>query len=226
MALFLTMLPVYLLGNLHCIGMCGPLVMLLGKSPLRIFYFLGRIFSFTLAGLIAGGFGAVTNVILSDFYIPAFASLLFGGITFLLGLWTLLQMHYPGHNQLAKLLAPLNQHLSTALLQEKPLSTFLFGFFTILLPCGQTLIVYSACALSGDLWVGTANGLAFALLTTPSLFFAMEMKKTFAFARKYYNHLIGWAAMLVGFLACLRGFAEWGMIPHLVINHEYHIVIF
>ena len=200
--------------------------MLLGKSPFRFFYFFGRLLSFTLAGLLAGGFGAVIGVILNDLHVPALTSILFGTITFLLGLCTLLHFAYPGHHQLAKWLAPFNQTLSTALLKEKPWPTFLFGFFTILLPCGQTLIVYSACALSGDMLVGTANGFAFALLTTPSLFLAMQAKKTFAFARKYYNHLIGWSAMFVGLLACLRGFADWGYIPHFVINHKYHIVIF
>lgn len=226
MTLFLTMLPVYLLGNLHCIGMCGPLVMLLGKSNYRYFYFFGRLLSFTLAGMLAGGFGAVIGVVLNDLHVPILASLLFGGITLFLGICTLLHISYPGYQQLAKRLAPLNQKLSSALLKEQPWPTFLFGFFTILLPCGQTLIVYSACALSGDLLIGTANGFAFALLTSPSLFLAMQAKKTFAFARKYYHHLIGWSAVFVGLVACLRGFAEWGIISHFVINAKYHIVIF
>lgn len=226
MTLFLAMLPVYLFGNLHCLGMCGPLVMLLGRSPFRYYYFFGRLLSFTLAGMAAGGFGAVIGVILNDLNVPILASLLFGGSVLFLGLCTVFHISYPGHHLLAKKLAPFNQKISCALLKEKPWPTFLFGFFTILLPCGQTLIVYSACALSGDLWIGTANGFAFALLTSPSLFLAMQAKKTFAFARQYYHHLIGWSAVFVGLLACLRGFAEWGIIPHLVLNAKYHIVIY
>ncbi|KAF3363308.1 hypothetical protein PHSC3_000116 [Chlamydiales bacterium STE3] len=226
MTLFLTMLPVYLLGNLHCMGMCGPLVMLLGKSSFRYFYFLGRMVSFTLAGLLAGGFGAVIGVLLAELHVPALASLVFGIITVFLGLCTLMHLGYPGYQRLAKVLAPINHKLTLALLKEKPLATFMFGFFTILLPCGQTLIVYSACALSGDLFVGTANGFAFALLTSPSLFVAMQARNAFAFAKKYSNQLIGWAAIFVGLLACLRGLAELNVISHLVLNSKYHIVIY
>ncbi|MGK5594342.1 MAG: sulfite exporter TauE/SafE family protein [Parachlamydiaceae bacterium] len=226
MSLFLAMLPVYLLGNLHCMGMCGPLVMLLGQSPFRHFYFFGRLTSFTLAGLIAGGFGAVIGVLLSDFNVAALLSLFFGGTMTFLGICTLFHLSYPGHHVIARWLAPLNQKLSISLLQEKPFAIFLFGFFTILLPCGQTLMVYSACALSGDLLVGTANGFAFALITSPSLLVAMQAKRTLLFARKYYNHLVGGAAIFVGILACLRGLAEYNLIPHLVLNTHYHIVIF
>lgn len=226
MALLLSMMPIYLFGNLHCMGMCGPLVMLLGKSEFRHFYFLGRLLSFTCAGTLAGGFGAVIGILLHELHIPIVASFLFGGTTALLGITILLKSHYPGQDQLAKLLAPLSQKLCSSLLKEKPFSTFLFGFFTILLPCGQTLIVYSACALSGDILTGTLNGFAFALLTSPSLFLAMQARKTFSFAKKYYNHLIGWSAILVGTLACLRGLAEIGFIEHFVLNTNYHIVLY
>jgi sulfite exporter TauE/SafE len=67
MTLLLAMLPYYLLGNLHCLGMCGPLTMMLGAHRFRYFYFAGRLFSFTLAGGIAGELGAVLNVFFNQF---------------------------------------------------------------------------------------------------------------------------------------------------------------
>lgn len=226
MALLFSMLPIYLLGNFHCMGMCGPLVMMLGKSPYRYLYFLGRTLSFTLAGTIAGTFGAVLNVILSELRFGILASLLFGILMILCGFLSFFRLDYPGHSFLAKKLAPFNQTLSLTLLKQTPLSTFLFGFFTILLPCGQTLIVYSACALSGDCFSGSLNGLVFAILTAPALFLAMQAEKGFKFAKKYYHELIGIAAMFVGMLALLRGFAEMGLIPHFTINETYHVMIF
>ena len=57
MTLLLTMLPLYLFGNVHCLGMCGPLVMLIGQHHFRYFYFVGRTLSFTLAGGLAGAAG-------------------------------------------------------------------------------------------------------------------------------------------------------------------------
>lgn len=226
MALLLSMLPIYLLGNLHCMGMCGPLVMMLGKSPYRYLYFLGRGLSFTLAGTLAGAFGEVINVLLQEFNISPLASFLFGSILIWFGMLTFLHLNYPGHQFLAKKLAKVNHTLSLALLTNRPLPSFLFGFFTILLPCGQTLIVYSACALSGSLWVGTLNGFVFALLTTPALFLAMQAEKCLKFAKHYYHELIGLAAMMIGGLAFLRGLAEIGLIPHLVINSKYHLIVY
>lgn len=226
MTLLMTMLPIYVLGNLHCLGMCGPLVMMLGKSPYRHWYFLGRTLSFTLAGTFAGGFGAILGVVFQEMHLGALTSFLFGSVIFISGVYSYFHWPYPGYTKLAKLLAPFNQKLSMALLSDKPWPAFLFGFFTILLPCGQTLIVYTACALSGDLLVGTVNGFVFAVLTTPSLILAMQAQGILKFARNYANQMIGIAAMLVGVLAVLRGLAEMGMIPHMVLNTKYHLIIY
>lgn len=229
MTLFVAMLPVYLFGNLHCLGMCGPLVMMIGQHRYRYFYFLGRTLSFALAGLAAGGVGAVAGALFKQAHIAEASSFLFGGILLLLGVCTLAGWSFPGHAWLGKRLAKMNQTLSLLLLQDKAWPTFLFGFFTLALPCGQTLIVFSACALSGDALVGFFNGLAFALLTSPSLFLAMQAHAFLRKARRYYQTVIGLSALLVGALSLLRGFAEMELISHWVINPEslahYHLVI-
>jgi sulfite exporter TauE/SafE len=230
MSLLLAMLPVYFFGNLHCLGMCGPLVAMIGQHRFRFFYFLGRLFSFTLAGTIAGGAGAVLAVFLNAYHLSAGMSFIFGGIIFLIGIYTLLGKQYPGQLGLAKILAPFNRSISLLMLRDQPWPTFLFGFFTVALPCGQTLFVFSACALSGDMDVGFINGLAFAVLTSPSLFLAMNAHALFRGMKQYYNTIMGACALLVGFLAICRGLAEVDLIPHLILNPQssahFHIVIF
>lgn len=230
MTLFLTMLPFYLFGNLHCIGMCGPLVMMIGQHRFRYFYFFGRTLSFGLAGLIAGELGSVVQLVLRQYHIAAATSFFFGGIIFVVGLYSLLGWQYPGHKWLSKRLANMNQTLSLLMLRDRAWPTFLFGFFTIALPCGQTVIVFSACALAGDPWIGLANGLAFALLTSPSLLLAMHAHTMLRSLKPYYNTIMGICAVFIGTLALCRGFAEIDMIPHLVINPdsqpEYHIVLY
>lgn len=226
MALLIAMLPVYLFGNLHCLGMCGPLVMMIGHHNYRYFYFLGRTLSFTMAGTIAGAIGAVAHLYFKQYHIGEATSFLFGGILLLLGLSVLIGWQYPGYHWLAKRLAHLNKTLSLLILLDKAWPTFIFGFFTIALPCGQTLIVFSACALSGDMYVGMLNGLAFALLTSPSLFLAMKAHSFMRQAKRYYHAVIGISAMLVGGVAILRGCAEIGWISHWIVNPDYHIVIF
>lgn len=230
MTLFLSLLPIYLFGNFHCIGMCGPLVMMIGHHRYRLFYFAGRTLSFALAGLLAGEAGAVLNVLLNAYHIPAATSFLFGIALLMTGFYTLSQKQSPGFRWLSERLSKLNQRLSLLMLQDGPLPTFLFGFCTIFLPCGQTLIVFSACALAGDWQVGLFNGFAFALLTSPSLIIAMHANKLFKYAKNAYHAVIGGCAMLIGALAFCRGFAEIGLISHWILNPEmpshYHIVVF
>ena len=215
MSLLVAMLPFYLFGNLHCLGMCGPLVMAIGAHRYRFLYFIGRLLSFSLAGMIAGEIGAVLNVVFKAYHVSAAASFLFGTIIIVAGVCTLFSWNYPGHRWLGKKLTPINRTLSLLMLRDKPLTTFLFGFFTILLPCGQTLVVFSACALSASAITGLLNGFMFALLTSPSLFFAMRAHHLLRNAKQYYNLVMGLSALLIGTLSLCRGFAEIDLIPHL-----------
>ncbi len=230
MSLLFTMLPIYLFGNLHCIGMCGPLVMMLGHHRFRYLYFLGRALSFTLTGMLAGGAGEVLNIFLQQYHLSALVSFFFGGVIAIIGIYSLLGWQYPGHHWLSKRLAKFNNTLSLLIMQNKAWPTFLFGFFTVTLPCGQTVLVFSACALSGDLWVGALNGFAFALLTSPSLFLAMKAKNLLSSMKKSYHTILGVSAIVVGALSLCRGLAEVDVISHWTINpnapSHYHIVIF
>ncbi len=226
MTLFLTMLPVYIFGNLHCIGMCGPLVAMIGRHRFRNYYFVGRLLSFTFAGWVAGAVGAVLTAALAYYHVSAAASFLFGAIILVAALASLWGRPFPG----MYLLAGPGQRLSLLMLRDRRWPTFLFGFFTLALPCGQTIIVFSACALAGDPWVGLANGFLFALITSPSLFCAMHAWKLVGSLKKHYNMAMGLAGLVVGGLAICRGLAEVDVIPHLVLNASapaaYHLVIF
>lgn len=226
MTLLLSMLPLYLVGNLHCAGMCGPLVLMIGQHRFRYFYLVGRLLSFTLAGAIAGEAGAVVDFVLKQYQIPAIACFFFGFAILAIGFMSLLGISYPGYKWLANKTKPFNQSLSLLILQDKPFATFLFGFFTLVLPCGQTLIVFSACALSGDLWVGLINGFVFALLTSPSLVLAMHAHHFFFKFKHHYKLLLGLSALLIGTLSICRGFAEIDLIPHLILNQRLHIILY
>ena len=226
MTLLLSMLPLYLFGNLHCLGMCGPLVMMIGHHRYRYYYFLGRTLSFSLAGMTAGAIGAVSDSFFRHYHLAETTTFLFGSILLILGFFTLAGWSYPGHHFLSRRLAGINHSLSLLMLRDQAWPAFLFGFFTLALPCGQTLIVFSACALSGDLFAGLINGFAFAILTSPSLFLAMKAHAVLRQARRYYRLVVGVSALIVGGLAILRGMAEAGIIPHWVLSPAYHVVIF
>ncbi len=220
MSLIVSMLPVYLLANLHCLGMCGPLVMMIGQHRYRNLYFLGRTLSFGLVGAFAGSAGAILQLILQQYQIPALMSLSFGGFFILLGIKTLM-----GWQLMSYRLAGVTQNLSMLIMYDRPFALFLFGFFTVLLPCGQSLMIFSASALSGDLWIGGLNGVVFALLTSPALWGAMRAQQFLMRFKGYYQVSMAVCAFLVGGLAICRGLAELGVINHLSFG-SWHFVIF
>jgi len=230
MNLLLSMIPVYLFGNLHCFGMCGPLVMMIGQHRFRALYFAGRLLSFSIAGLLAGEAGAIINIFLHRFHLGAITSFLFGGLILLIGITTLTPWKLPSIPWISLRMNRVSESLSLLMLRDQPWPTFLFGFFTVALPCGQTLLVFSACALYGDAWVGFLNGFTFALLTSPSLFFAMYAVRFLHNAKKYYHTVVGMCAVIVGAVAICRGCAEMGWISHWILNPEsnekFHIVMF
>ncbi|MCB1136973.1 MAG: sulfite exporter TauE/SafE family protein [Chlamydiia bacterium] len=226
MTLFLSLLPIYVFGNLHCIGMCGPLVLFIGQHPYRYCYFLGRTLSFALAGLVAGMLGAVLNQVLHMYHLGALASFIFGALILTTGVTQLFRLPYPGYRWLSRRFGGMSRRMGALLNQEGVWPTFLFGLCTVLLPCGQTLIVYSACALEGDPLLGFLNGAAFALITSPSLWLAMHARTLLAGFRQHYNLAMALCALLVGVMALCRGFADLQMIPHLVLNERYHIVLY
>jgi len=230
MTLLIAMLPLYLLGNFHCVGMCGPLVMMLGKNKYRYFYFLGRTLSFTTVGALSGGIGAFLHQILSRYHLSALLSISLGGLMVVMGLTTLLGRQMPLNSYMANRFKGIHQRISELLLKDSPVTTFAFGFLTIALPCGQTIVVFSACALFGSVFIGLINGLAFALITSPALFFAMHAQKLFQRFKNQFHPLMGGLAMMVGSLAICRGLAEIEWIHHWIIHpnslNRIHIVMF
>ena len=230
MTLFFSLLPLYLLGNIHCMGMCGPLVMLLGQHRFRLFYFIGRVTSFSLAGLMAGEAGAVVHHFFKHFYLSELISFLSGGAIVCFGCYKLFGRPFIQIRFNHPFIERIQQTIGTLMLKDRRWPTFLFGFFTVALPCGQTLLVFSACALVGDPLIGLGNGFAFALLTSPSLFLSMHAYPLLKKFKGYDRPILGLSSLVVGGLAICRGLAEAGWISHWVINpnasSNYHMVIF
>lgn len=226
MTLFWTMLPFYLMGNMHCLGMCGPLVMMIGRHRYRYAYFFGRLFSFGLAGMAAGEAGAVLQGSLQTYHIPEMLTFALGIL--MLGVAANNWMGWSFSLPLPKAFRQVNHSISLLMLKDTILTTFLFGLLTVALPCGQSLIVFSACALAGDPWVGLFNGLAFALLTSPSLWVAMHTLRWFQSAKSHHRRLVAGAAFFAGTMAVCRGLADLGAIPHFVMGNQasYHIVLY
>ncbi len=226
METFWILLPIYLLGNLHCLGMCGPLVALLGKQRFCLWYFVGRICSFSFAGLLAGELGEAISEPMQRYHISPWVSFLFGFVILLFVVKSILRFKLPLPLFLQCLMQKV--HLLIARLSTKKSrgAIFLFGFLTVLLPCGQSALVFSFCALSQSPLAGLGNGFAFALLTTPSLLFALRTHRLFRFAKSYHHLLMGGGVLFVATLSILRGCADYGWIDHLVLVKSWHLVLY
>lgn len=218
MTLFWTLLPLYLLGNFHCLGMCGPIAALLGKNPRKHFYLLGRAVSFTVAGVISAFFGASLSILLYYSGLDKSALFLFSLFFTLIGISYLAPTKLPLPKFLNRFFLWTQKKAAPLLLEESPLKTFLFGFFTVLLPCGQSLFVFSSIALEQDIISGAFNGWAFSLLTTPSLFFAMHAGKKFFFKGSQISFVLGLLSLLVALSLFLRGLAQLGWISSLSLT--------
>ena len=176
---FIALFLVGLLGGTHCVGMCGGIVGALSMGgparwSMHFAYNGGRIFSYTLAGALAGALGAATLGLEQQWPIRQVLFLLANLMLIALGLYLLgvtraLAFTERAGQHLWRHLQPMTRRFLPArtVAQAFPLG-LLWGW----LPCG---LVYSALvsALSaGSATRGAALMLAFGLGTLPNLLLA------------------------------------------------------
>jgi sulfite exporter TauE/SafE len=211
------------LGSLgHCLGMCGPLVTMLGIQlkarrpvgwPYHLVYHASRVGVYVILGTIAGGLGSALGLGDSFGKVTGIVSLLLGLGVVLLGLG------YLGWLPLGRIEgagAWLNQAMGWALQQGGSMGVLALGALNGLLPCG---LVYSALlvvASTGSLLVGAAGMAVFGLGTLPTLLVAgVGAGALGTHVRQTFVRVAGALIVVVGLQLALRGLAAWGAVPHL-----------
>lgn len=203
MNLLFALLPYYILSNVHCLGMCGPIAVTMEQGGFGAWYLVGRLLGFSFFCALFALLGEIL-------------SFTFGGwLSIVVGL-VLLFLKVPK-------IPPL--WLKKWVDQENAWPFFFVGFCTPLLPCGQSLIVFSAAALTGDILAGIANGFAFAFITSLSLLLAMKGSNVLKRSSKGLDRVMRWFVMGVGVLAILRGLADLGWVEHFSPWPEIHLVL-
>ncbi len=163
-----------LLGSVHCIGMCGPLMMALPISHKSSFqkiaalflYYLGKIASYALLGLLFGLFG-------SQF--PIFG--LQKHISIVIGVTMLMYVAYvfvlkPKHIQLGIFDGLYNSILIilSRLFKSKHTGAYLFiGILNGFLPCGMIYMALSSAMATQSIVSGGLLMAFFGLGTVPAL---------------------------------------------------------
>ncbi len=200
-----------LLGSVHCIGMCGPLVMALPishktnlqKMAALFLYHAGKISSYAILGILFGLFG-------SQF--PIFG--LQKNISIVIGITMLLYVVYvfilkPKHIQLGVLSSLYNVIVKSLgkLFRSKYLISFLFiGLLNGLLPCGMIYLALSSAMATQNVLQGGLLMAFFGLGTVPALVMVAlgGQYMGFTFRRKI-QKLLPVFIFSMGVLLILRG---------------------
>ncbi len=210
-----------LLGGVHCVGMCGGIVGALSFGlpeqtrgrfsallPYLINYNLGRLISYTIAGALLGGVGALAANLVTLHEAQSVLQIIAGLFMIAMGLY--LGGWWFGMNKLERLggklwrfIEPFGRRLLPV---QKPSQALVMGLVWGWLPCG---LVYSALiwAISaGSAVKGGLLLLCFGLGTLPNLL-AMGIfagKLTALLRRPGVMHLAGALVILIGVFTIVR----------------------
>lgn len=210
-----------LLGGVHCVGMCGGIVGALSFGlpeqargrfsallPYLINYNLGRLFSYTVAGALLGGVGALAANMVALHEAQSVLQVIAGLFMIAMGLY--LGGWWFGMNRLEKLGGKLWRYIEPVgrrlLPVKKPSQALMMGLVWGWLPCG---LVYSAliwAVSAGSAVKGALLLLCFGLGTLPNLL-AMGIfagKLTAMLRRPGVTHLAGALVILIGVFTIVR----------------------
>ena len=172
--IILSALALGFLGSLHCVGMCGPIVLCLpqvGSSKLsflmsRLVYNLGRVVTYAAMGAVCGLIGRFVSMAGYQKW-----------LTIIVGAVILLAILLPSHfaqrigllNPLTKFAAIGKQWWSRLLNRKTYLSQFGIGILNGFLPCGFLYIGLAAATTTGSVGSASLYMVLFGLGTVPAL---------------------------------------------------------
>ncbi len=200
-----------LLGSFHCVGMCGPIAFMLPVDRTNAFkkisqitiYHVGRLFAYSLIGLIFGLIG-------KSLYIFGFQQQLSIAIGVLMIVIVLIPQStfnkYNFSKPIYKVISKVKSSLGSAL-KKKTADTFLtIGFLNGFLPCGLVYMALFAAiaggnALNGSLYMAVF-GLGTIPLMTTAIYFGHFLKGS---ARQKIQKAIPVFVVIIGVLFILRG---------------------
>lgn len=199
------------LGSLHCIGMCGPIALMLPvsrnqpiKKSLQIaLYNIGRILTYVLIGLVFGLLGESV----ATFGFQQQLSIIIGAIMLLSVILPQKQLRKfkvskPFYKVVTKVKAEMG-----ASFKKKSLDTFFYlGFLNGFLPCGLVYMAVFASIATADLGFSALYMGLFGLGTVPMMA-GVIYAKDFAqnVLKLNLRQIIPYAVALIGILFILRG---------------------
>lgn len=203
----LTALALGFFGSLHCVGMCGPIVLALpGKSAvftrfmgLRLVYNVGRIFTYAWLGLMLGLFGR--QIQLSGW--QAQLSIASGVLILLFTFLPFLSARFKRVFQPGQLVT---RFLGDILYKPTFSGQFVTGLLNGLLPCGLVYLALAGALLVSDPLISSAFMATFGLGTLPAMLaVAVLGRQLLGKFRPIFSKISPVIAVIMATLFILRG---------------------
>lgn len=191
-------------GSLHCLGMCGPLVMAVPfpkskeTAGTKLLYFFGKALAYGILGIVVGTLGLKAIWGDSQRYISVSAGIL----VILMVIFPLIKPRL-GKFQFQKTFQSIFKKIKE---NPKWYHFFQLGFLNGLLPCGMVYMALAAALASGSPVKGFFAMLFFGAGTTPILWVIAVLKASVKFdLKKKLKPITVSLSILVGLLLILRG---------------------
>ncbi len=212
-----------LVSSLHCVGMCGPIVLTYGISLNRrsygrqalshLSYNAGRILTYSVLGAVAGLAGKTLGLIGHLAGVEQVAALVAGGLMILAGLFMLdllpdnVLRRFDPLRYTSSFLRPLGSRVSSPSVSSK----FTLGLMLGFLPCGLIYAALLKSMATGTAFAGALTMMAFGLGTALSLIglglFSTVFSSSLARVNpgRWGTRLTAIGVALLGFLLVWRG---------------------
>ena len=197
-------LVIGMVGSLHCVGMCGPIMLTFAgpkQSPVTfIFYHFGRVLSYLIIGMLLGLVGESLHF----FQIQQVLTIVLG--VALLVIYTIPSFRNPLEKWYFQsfVYRQVNKVLARNLGRRR--RWFVSGMANGFLPCGLTYVAAAGAVALGDFMEGAIFMLLFGLSTVPALaIVAMGGSWISTRLKAYIPRSVSFIAVLSGIIILLRG---------------------
>ena len=200
-----------LLSSFHCVGMCGPIAMMLPvdhKNPTKkafqiLLYHFGRLFSYATLGLLFGILG-------KGFFLAGLQQQL----SIVVGVLMIITVVVPERvfarynfsKPIFRLISKMKSHLGQQFKRKTPDAFFTIGMFNGLLPCGMVYAaLFGAIAMQSET-LGMVYMLLFGLGTIPLMTMVVYVSNLLTLpVRQKIQKAIPIFVILIGGLFIIRG---------------------
>lgn len=210
-ALLITALGLGFLGSLHCVGMCGPIVLCLpqvGNSRFffvitRLAYNLGRVATYAALGAVCGLLGHLVSLAGYQKTLSIVAGV---AIIIVVLLPTRVMQTVLPSNPAGTIVAKGKEWWARLLRRKSVLSLFGIGLLNGLLPCGFLYLGLAAAATSGDPVSASLYMVMFGFGTIPALLVTSLFSGVIGSQVRFrLLKLVPAASLAMGLLLILRG---------------------